>query len=215
MAAEWSMSRGPKPADVRTVFDIGVNRGTPDLYEAFPDAHYVLVEPIAELRPRVEKILRRLDGEYVQAAASSHVGTATLNVERARFGLSSLEHRPTPPTTDSDIERRVVPVTTVDQIVADRELRGPFGIKIDTEGHEVDVIRGAERTLRRTEWVIAEVSITGRFTDGYRADQMIGEMRDRGFVIADVLKSTRGWADMLFTPHRHRRTLLGRSSRRT
>src|SRR5262245_52875429 len=32
----------------RTVIDVGVARGTDDLYEAFPDAKHLLIEPLGE-----------------------------------------------------------------------------------------------------------------------------------------------------------------------
>jgi FkbM family methyltransferase len=197
---KWKMSEGLRPPDVATLIDVGVNRGTPDLYEAFPNAYLVLVEPVRERIPAMEAIIADRAGEYVTAAAGAKKGTATFNVETARIGLSSFHGRLTTPVDESAIERRTVNIVTLDYLRRKHRLKGPFGIKIDTEGHELDVIRGSRKTLTKTAWVIAEVSIGKRFEGGYRADEMIGIMRSHGFAVADILKSTRGWADILFTP---------------
>ena len=58
----------------RTIFDIGVAAGTPDLYAAFPNAHFVLVDPTKESRIHMERIARRLDATIFNIALGDHDG---------------------------------------------------------------------------------------------------------------------------------------------
>src|SRR3954449_6529991 len=53
-----------------TVIDVGVAYGTPELYDAFPDARFLLVDPLEEYAPAIDGIVARLrSAEWVRAAA--------------------------------------------------------------------------------------------------------------------------------------------------
>jgi hypothetical protein len=41
-------------------------------------------------------------------------------------------------------------------------------LKIDAEGSQLEVIRGATETLSQTSFIIAEVSVSPRFPGSYR-----------------------------------------------
>jgi len=183
----------------QTIFDVGVAKGTPWLYDAFPDAYFVLVEPVQENIPHMRRILRRVSGTYVLAAAGSEQGTATINIEPERKGMTSLLERTVETASGEHLEHRQVPVVTLDSVTRGQGATPPFGLKIDTEGFELEVVHGAREMLTMTEFVIAETSTgDGRFVDGYCADDLIEEMWVQGFFVADVLRTTRWFADLLF-----------------
>lgn len=204
----WSIHNVRKPGlEPATIFDIGVHSGTPELYAAFPETYYVLVDPLKENERHLKKILTQYRGEYLLEAAGATMGAATIYVEPSLVGRSSLLERTRFTTTGSDLEERSIPVTTLDEIVAKRGLSGPFGIKIDTEGFELEVIRGAQRTLRDSQFVIAEVSVSKRFESGYVFADMISEMAKHGFHLCDVLTVPRShrtreamFLDVMFRP---------------
>lgn len=196
---DWTFPRRHlRRLDVGTVFDVGVSRGTPELYDAFPHSYFVLVEPLHEHVTDLDAILAHHAGEYVLAAAGANPGTATLNVEPARHGMSSLLSRTPRTATGDEVEHREVPVVTLDQIAEQRDLPAPYGIKIDTEGFELEVVRGAARVLDLAVFVVAETSTSRRFAGGYRSIDLIQELRGHGFVPFDVLRSTRSYVDLLF-----------------
>ena len=66
-----------------TVFDIGVGFGTWSLYRAFPDAHYVLIDPTPESLPYMQKIAQRLEAEVHPVALGDHDGQVMLEIGRA------------------------------------------------------------------------------------------------------------------------------------
>ena len=181
------------------IVDVGVMAGTPFLYDAFPDARFILVDPLEESRDAVAATWGdRLDYRFHVAALGARKGRMTLNVPRARPVRASAAAR----LHDADaIERREVDVVRLDQIT--QGLDGPFGLKIDTEGHELAVLRGATRTLKRCEFVVAEVSIKKRFADGYRFSEVVAFMADHGFEVHSFLSGlTRSprFSDVLFLP---------------
>lgn len=183
------------------VVDVGVNDGTPQLYQAFPDAELLLIEPLQECEAYMRDLLTQRKGSYVLAALGAQPGTATITVDHRRTGKSSLLER-TALTQDEhdDKERRAVPVTTLDALLEERRLRGPFGLKIDAEGFELEVIRGGTEFLKQTEFVLAEVSVGARFEGGYTFAEFIGAMHERGFEVCHVLTPGKGFTNLLFRP---------------
>ncbi len=106
----------------------------------------VALEPAAELARLVAAAYP--DVRVVQAAASDHVGTATLYTPDGGpgVGTSSVESTASPGAPRHGEGRPVtVPRATVDSL----ELADVRFVKIDVEGHELPALRGAERTVRR------------------------------------------------------------------
>ena len=175
---------GFRPA---TVIDVGVAYGTPELYEAFPKAELLLVEPSAEFAAAIQAILSARQGVYVPVALGVETGERELHVEPRRPLLTSLfVRRDLERTGDATVPRRVT-VETLDRVLAAHPCPRPYGLKIDAEGAELEVIRGARETLRDSEFVIAEVSVPQRFEGGYRFAELIIELDRHGFEVCDIL----------------------------
>jgi len=191
-----------------TVIDVGVARGTPNLYDAFADAHLVLIEPLREFEEDLKRISRRRGGEYVLAAVGAEPGRAEIFVNAEMLYESSfLVNEWRPPEEHEALERREIEVTTLDALRADRGWKGPFGLKIDAEGYEHRVIEGAVELLRETEFVIAEVSITRPFTGGVSFADFIALMDGHGFAVHDLLDGLkRGSGGVEFVDVMFRRT---------
>ena len=172
----------------QTIIDVGVAGGTPELYTAFPDAQLILVEPVEEFSEGIAQILARRRGVHIRAAAWSSEGELELRVEPdGGYGSSHYPRHPIEKLSESVTPRRV-PTTTIDRIIASHTFPEPFGLKIDTEGAELEVIRGAAATLERTLFVIAEVSVLhNRFKGSYSFAQFIAAMDQAGFEVCDVL----------------------------
>ena len=171
---------GLEPA---TVFDVGVAWGTPELYEAFPRAHHVLVEPLVEYEPRIREVEQRYSAEWVQAAAGPSPGTAEMAVHRTWF-MSSMLGGWKGHDAD-DVVPREVPVMTLDQVREERGLRGPFVVKVDVEGGELRVLDGASRVLEETELVLLEVNMFRFLPEAPDFGDVVLYMRDRGFAVYD------------------------------
>ena len=172
----------------RTVVDVGVADGSPRLYEAFPDAYHVLIEPLKEHEPYLQSYLKTYRGEYFLTAVGATDGTAVIDVVPADPGKSSFLQRTELTATGNPVVKREVPLAKLDSLMRRHNLQAPFGLKIDTEGFEYQVIEGASDFLRKTEFVIAEVSIARRFHGSYRFSDFTELMDENGFFLWDILK---------------------------
>jgi FkbM family methyltransferase len=166
-----------------TVIDIGAADGTMELYETFPDAHHILVEPLVEFKPDLERLKRRFRRlDYLIAAAASRSGQTELHVHADLHGSSlHLEHE----GAEVDGSPRTVPAVTVDEICA--HVAAPCLLKVDVQGGELDALAGAERTLSRTDYVVLEASLFQFFREGPQFRDTMDYMHQRGFVLYDLV----------------------------
>ena len=192
---DWRPENLRKPGFApATVIDIGAGEGTLPLLEAFPEAHHVLIEPLTEYEPALERVVAEHGGEYLLTAVGAEEGVAMIEADHANPDRSSMLPR-VPAERHDQLERREVPVTTLDVLLASRSWRRPFGLKIDTEGFEHEVVRGAAALLRDTQFVIAEVSVRRRFERSYSFAEFIALMDSRGFALKDILMAQRAAGD--------------------
>lgn len=191
--------------EAATIFDVGVFNGTPWLYDSFPEAHFLLVDPQGDLPgPRPAK------GDFHVVALGAEPGQLTLKIPETKPGkggdmASLLDRQDTLVKTFTDTETRDVPVVTLDSL-AEGHI-APFGIKIDTEGFEAQVLAGATETLKQTEFVILELSLTHRFDGVAPPSAVIATLAAHGLEMRDVLAMADGptkrskprHVDVLFT----------------
>lgn len=132
-----------------TLLDIGANKGVFSYYmsrAAGPAGTVHAFEAQPELGPHLRAVRAtfRLDNlRILNEGLSSAPGRMTLRRDAAGSGTASFHHGV------GDLEELDIPVTTVDDYLAGVGRPPVRFIKCDVEGHELQVFRGAEKTLRR------------------------------------------------------------------
>jgi len=102
--------------------------------------------------------------------------------------LSTFKDRHSAAKEVTSSERRLIEVTTLDAILREnQDIKTPILLKVDTEGHELEVLKGAKQLLALTDTVILEASIRKRFMDSYAFEDLILFMKKNGFVVFDFL----------------------------
>jgi FkbM family methyltransferase len=167
----------------RTVIDVGVAYHTKELYEEFPEAQILLVEPLAEFEQCLKEICGQYRAQYVLAAAGAEPGEAIFNVHPELDG-SSLLTEVEGSTVDGTPRR--VPVVTLDQLCAEKGLSGPYLVKLDVQGAELKVLDGARRILKETEAIHLELTLFGTMLGGPQFFDIVARMKEIGFVAYDV-----------------------------
>jgi FkbM family methyltransferase len=170
----------------RTCIDVGAAFGnfTQECAAVFPDAHYLLVEPLEEYRPFLEAVTGRLPrARYAAVAAAARGGDVTLNVHADLVGSSLLRETE---GASTDGMGRVLPARTIDDLCQAHGLGGPYFLKIDVQGAELEVLQGARAVLAETEYVLLEVSLFQFFVGGPEAADVMAFMRSYGFVAYDI-----------------------------
>lgn len=170
-----------------SVIDVGAAYGdwSAECQTVFTDARYLLFEPLEEYytsaRSQRANLRRAVD---VRAAAAATSGALTMNVHDDLVGSSLLGERE---GAAVDGTQRTVPVVTVDDAVTAHGMPGPYLLKLDVQGAELDVLAGAQRVLSEAEAVILEVSLFGFFIGGPQFADVVRHMEEIGFVPYDLL----------------------------
>jgi FkbM family methyltransferase len=199
---------------VNTVIDIGASNGswTTRAMRIYPQASYLAIEPLQEQEPALIKLKqkhRNFDYALCVAGDTDH-GQAKLNVTDDLDGSS---------VDSTGGESRIVKVMTLDGLVSEKGLNGPFLLKFDTHGYEVPILEGARMTLENTSVIIMEVynfkitEHTLRFhemcsfleTLGFRAYDIASpvlRLHDRAFWQMDILFCRKNAE--IFSHHKYR-----------
>ena len=140
----------------RTMLDVGAHIGTfsTAFVQAFPDCAPTMVEP----NPFCEEALAKLPFERHMAAASDENGEAELFLtkEWLQSTGTSLYRENTDFFRDEVTIRQPVRKARLDDLLPGR--RFDF-VKIDTQGSELDVLRGGEAVLRQADYILIEISL--------------------------------------------------------
>jgi FkbM family methyltransferase len=159
------------------VLDVGAAHGrwTADCMQIYPAAQYVLVEPGPDYTGELEEFSRDPRVSYVPAAAGPERGRGTLLLPEDPQGASLL-----PATRDKDYFARQVevPVVALDEL----DLPGEVSLlKLDVQGYELEVLRGAGRVLSEAEVVVCEASFH-RFQEAIPlAHEVVVALAEAGF----------------------------------
>ena len=182
---ERALRLGIRPG---TVIDVGAAWGqwASECHTLFPHAQYLLVEPLEEAAGALDAVAERLGGTTrITAAAAAEDGERTINVHADFVGTSLFTEAE---GESVDGTPRLVPTVTLDTLVARHEAAGPYVVKLDVQGAELEVLAGAARVLQAAELVIAEVTFFEVFRDGPLAHEVVAWMLERDFVIYDIFE---------------------------
>jgi len=172
--------------DIRTVIDVGANKGRAArrFRRLFPRARVYCVEPIPRLCRRLEQ-WAKTEGAAVRVfelALARVASEQPLYVHRRSDILSTLAA----PTAGETAEYEPVPVRveTLDRLAVELSLEPDVLVKLDTEGLDLEVIRGGEETLGRAAAVIVEAAFYPNAAgDGAPTfEDIAGALRDLGYV---------------------------------
>ncbi|HEY3932797.1 MAG TPA: FkbM family methyltransferase [Verrucomicrobiae bacterium] len=181
----------------QVIVDVGANHG--DFANAastcFPKAKVMLVEPLPKMQLCLDKIIRDQHKKWrlMKCALGAEPGTLPLFVDEAHDDISSLvgfspEYLKANPRAQSS-EKLVCEVSTLDKIAAEAKIDRIDLLKIDVEGFEFEVIKGAAQILGKTCAVIVEVSLVRQTGKTSLLVEMLRLLTNHGFEVINVIPS--------------------------
>lgn len=165
---------------VTTVIDVGASNGvwSEACLRFFPTAFYFLVEA---QRAHEQKLLkfkgRHVRSDFVISAAGDQVGEVFFDDSGLFGGVAS--HTP-----QEGYVR--YPVTTIDTLVAERQLTPPFLLKLDTHGFEIPIFEGACESLKQTSLIVVEAYNFNLNEKAVRFTDLCIYLEKKGFRCVDM-----------------------------
>jgi FkbM family methyltransferase len=181
--------------DYATVLDVGSSRGQFALFalERFPRAHLRCFEPLEASREALVGVLAAERTTVHPVAVGKNDGSAILHVSASDDSSSLLpigrrQIAEFPGTEEQRTEE--VSVRALDTLLDD--IPRPSLLKIDVQGGELDVLKGASRCLGSIDTVFVEASFVELYESQALATDVIVALAEHGFALTGVYGVARG-----------------------
>ena len=184
--------------EIRRMFDVGANSGQTSLAYGglFPRAEIYAFEPGPKAFAKLRRAVAGHKQIHVHATA---VGATSGEVEFLEED-DTLRSRV---TSRADAQSLVVPMTTIDEFCSLHNLETISYLKIDTEGHEREVLAGASRMLRegRISFIETECGLNSTNTYHVPFETIKGVLDGDGYRLFGIYRQVAEWP----TGHPHLR----------
>lgn len=179
---------------INNILDVGAHKGDWSMLAAtiLPEATYYLIEPQEELKPEIDRFLARQKGKVFFGGAGAEDGELTLTMWEDFAGSSFLLEEG---QANGKIQKKV-PIYSIDGLIARAEMPVPDICKIDVQGFEIEVLKGAAGIFGKTEVFILEASLFRFSPNQPLLHDLIAYMTQRGYVIYDFAGFTNRPMDM-------------------
>ncbi|MEI6265417.1 MAG: FkbM family methyltransferase [Sphingobacteriia bacterium] len=171
------------------ILDIGANHGswTRKALEYFPEAYYSLFEPQYWLKESVEDLLKvnrkiQFYGVGVSDVEGSFKFTIVDRDDSCSFLYSQEE------ALKNGFKQLDIPVNTVNNLLSNSNFPIPDIIKIDAEGLDINVLKGASNYYDKTEIFMVEAAVMNKVfeNDVYKITHFMNEIGYKLFDITDL-----------------------------
>lgn len=191
--------------EIHSVLDVGVQYKTEPLLRVFPDLKHHLFEPVDLFFARIEEAYEGLEYELHHIAVSDEDGQAW-QVCLSSDHSGAITHSQIQFTPDYDeskpnfVEIRPVPRKTLNTWVAEFRPQSPYLLKVDVDGHDLKVLKGAEELFKETNVVIVEAPVTALL-------ERANYLAKQGFRLFDIVDfayygGSLWQVDLVFLPER-------------
>lgn len=178
----------------KTVIDVGIAEGTEGLYTSFPNAHFIMVEPLCEYLHVLQRLSKQYNAEYVQAAVGPEPGTIQILIDEEHRSTASIIKvwdgkgtRGNAKLEKGSNRLRDVPMIALDDLLKTHSIEAPILLKLDIQGAELLALEGARDLLPRCDLVVLETSL---YRFGGRSPELhvvVEFMKERNFVVYDII----------------------------
>lgn len=165
-----------------TILDIGAYEGnwTEEISAIFPKAHVLMIEGQKNKKDILLKKSKNIPNSKVKIAL---LGAETKKVEFNVYETASSVFKE---DNQTNAETEQIELILLDTIVLGTEFEQSDLIKLDTQGYELEILKGGTNVLKSAKVVLMEVSMLGIYKDAPLIDEVIGFMKVKGFVLYDI-----------------------------
>jgi FkbM family methyltransferase len=180
----------------RQIVDCGAYMGhwTRMAKRVFPSARVLMIEPQRSKKEILEGVVREFSGtvDYAGCLLGPEKKDAVTfyDMESGSSVLEELSNYPRKAIT--------LPMTRLDDVLKELKIEGPAFLKLDVQGYEIEVLKGAREAMKTSEVIQLEVSIIPYNKSVPLFDEVVRFMKEHGFLVYDICDFKRWEEDTLF-----------------
>lgn len=174
---------------VSTFIDVGAADGSFGLTvldAVDPSLRLVNIDAQETYAASLARIQTMLGEPYRITAVGEHDGVIRVSKPQHEYWLSTAAHM----TTGDTVE---LPCRTLDSLCAEIGVKSPSFIKLDVEGAEMGVLKGADQTLKDTCGLLIESPV--RAAPGPQFLEIYAFLAERGFSLFDIVRLSHRGSD--------------------
>ncbi|MXP27269.1 FkbM family methyltransferase [Porphyrobacter algicida] len=183
------------------IIDIGAYEGgwTRSTREVFPAAASLMVEPQEIRQEKLQAVCRELPRTRLAPCLLGAESGKAVTFYEMGTGSSYLEEN-----SDAPRQAKHFTLSMLDDVADDFPGENLF-LKIDSQGAEIEILKGGRKTLQRSGLVQLETAVMAYNQGAPTMLEVLAFMQDNGFVPLDISGHTRiqghlVQVDFLFTP---------------
>jgi FkbM family methyltransferase len=163
-----------------TIIDVGAYEGewSQNIYHIFPDANYIMIEPLEEKEP----ILNNVDVPNKEIYTSVLADTSGKVVDFHKNNTGS-SYYPENRQIEMDVTTRET--KRIDDLLSNKVFSNAL-LKMDVQGAEIDILKGAANIIDDISMIYLECSLI-EFNEGAPlCEEVINELRRLGYIPFDI-----------------------------
>ena len=187
----------------KSIIDIGAYEGywTEEMIQLFPEANFFMAEAQSSKEIYLKKITSKHPGKvgYTISLLGAKDGEKIIFNEYETASSVLAEH------FETNAAQSEKTIQTLDSLLELHKINPPEFIKLDTQGYELEVLKGSSKAITTAEIILMEVSFLDIYINVPLIKDSINFMDERGFVVYDIgsiikrpLDSALYQADLIF-----------------
>jgi len=166
----------------KLVLDIGAYEGNwaESFLTIFPEAKILMLEGQEGKRNLLQQKTAANKHLYFQIAL---LGSAEYEVE---FNIYETASSVLKENNETGAKTEIRTLTTLDKSIINTPFTKADFIKIDTQGYELEILKGAEKTMQQAEFILLEVSLIDIYKNCPMVAEVMAFMQSKGFVLYDI-----------------------------
>lgn len=171
----------------KTIIDVGANVGQFSVASVnlFEDVQVYAFEPVPESFEKLHKHVSKLNNVRAYALAlgedEGNIGFHVNTHSHSSSILALSTHHLTAFPGAKEDKVISVPITTLDSISNDFKLVSPVLLKLDVQGYEANVLKGAVEILKKVDYVLLETSFKPMYEGELLFTEILQFMGNCGF----------------------------------